>query len=147
MTVDISGLVYNLQQETTNQKEGAQLRIRRVIMKDQSGNIETVLFRSVIDKISNNNCYDLEKMRIQKFLNNRILKSTESTTVTENNSTNIELTDDELNTSPFEKLKMLKLFKIDAKTLIQIHLVKTDMKIVILDESDQMKHYISMPHL
>ena len=111
MTVDISGLVYNLQQETTNQKEGAQLRIRRVIMKVQSGNIETVLFRSVIDKISNNNCYDLEKMRIQKFLNNRILKSTESTTVTENNSTNIELTDDELNTSPFEKLKMLKLLK------------------------------------
>ena len=50
-------------------------------------------------------------MRIQKFMNNRILKSTESTTVTENNSINIELTDDELNTSPFEKLKMLKLLK------------------------------------
>ena len=80
-------------------------------MKDQSGNIEIVLFSSVIDKISNNNCYDLEKMRIQKFMNNRILKSTESTTVTGNNSINIELTDDELNTSPFEKLKMLKLLK------------------------------------
>ena len=107
-----SGYIWiSLQPATTNQKEGAQLRIRIVIMKDQSGNIETVLFRSVIDKLSNNNCYDLEKMRIQKFLNNRILKSTESKTVTENNSTNIELTDDELNTSPFEKLKILKLLK------------------------------------
>ena len=32
--VDISGLVYNLQQETTSQKEGALLRIRKGIMKD-----------------------------------------------------------------------------------------------------------------
>ena len=42
-------------------------------------------------------------MRIQKFMNNCILKSAESTTVTENNNINIELTDDELNASPFEK--------------------------------------------
>ena len=57
--VDISGLVYNLQQETTNQKEGAPLRIRKGIMKDETGSIDMVLFSSVIDKISNNNCYDL----------------------------------------------------------------------------------------
>ena len=76
--VDISGLVYNLQQETTNQKEGAPLRIRKGIMKDETGSIDMVLFSSVIDKISNNNCYDLKKMRIQKLMNNRILKSTES---------------------------------------------------------------------
>ena len=62
--VDISGLVYNLQQETTNQKEGAPFRIRKGIMKDQTGSIEIVLFSSVIDKISNNNrCCDLKKMR------------------------------------------------------------------------------------
>ena len=101
--VDISGLVYNLQQEATYRNEGAPLRIRKGIMKDQTRSIEVVLFSSVIDKISNNNCYDLKKMRIQKFMNNRILKSTESTTVTENNNINIELTDDELNASPFEK--------------------------------------------
>ena len=59
--VDISGLVYNLQQETTNQKEGAPLRIRKGIMKDETGSIDMVLFSSVIDKISNNNCYDLKK--------------------------------------------------------------------------------------
>ena len=68
--VDISGLVYNLQQETTSQKEGAPLRIRKGIMKDQKGSIEIVFFSSVIDKISNSNCYDLKKMRIQKFMNN-----------------------------------------------------------------------------
>ena len=39
-------------------------------------------------------------MRIQKFMNNRILKSTESTSVTEYNNINIELTNDKLNASP-----------------------------------------------
>ena len=73
-------------------------------MKDQTGSIEIAFFRSVIDKISNNNCYDLKKMRIQEFVNNRILKSTESTTVTENSNINIELTNDELNASPLKKL-------------------------------------------
>ena len=62
--VDISGLVYSLQQETTNQKQGAPFRIRKGIMKAQTGSIEIVLFSSVIDKISNNNrCCDLKKMR------------------------------------------------------------------------------------
>ena len=68
--MDISGLMYNLQQETTSQKESAPLHIRKDIMKDQTGSIEIVFFSSVIDKISNNNCYDLKKMRIQKFMNN-----------------------------------------------------------------------------
>ena len=65
-------LVHKLQQETANQKEGAPLRIRKGIMKYQTGSIEIVLFSSVIGKISNNNCYDLKKMRIQMFINNCI---------------------------------------------------------------------------
>ena len=117
--------MYNLQQETTSQKESAPLHIRKDIMKDQTGSIEIVFFSSVIDKISNNNCYDLKKMRIQKFMNNRILKSTESTTVTENNNISIELTDDELNASPFEKILNDKIVKIDTKTPIQIYLCST----------------------
>ena len=64
-------------------------------------------------------------MRIQKFMNNRILKSTESTTVTENNNISIELTDDELNASPFEKILNDKIVKIDTKTPIQIYLCST----------------------
>ena len=118
-------LVYKLQHETANQKEGAPLRIRKGIMKYQTGSIEIVLFSSVTGKISNNNCYDLKKMRIQMFINNCILKSTESTAVTENNNINTKLTDDELNPSPFEKVANPKIVKIDAKTLIQIYLSST----------------------
>ena len=123
--MDISGLVYNLQYKTTNQKEGTKLRIRKGIIKDQTGSIETLFFSLVIEKISNNNCCDFKKIRIQKFTNNRILKSTESTTVTENSNINIELTDGELNVSPFEKIVNAKIVKTDAKTLIQIYLCST----------------------
>ena len=58
-------------------------------------------------------------------MNNRILKSTEPTKVTENNNINIELTDDEVNASPFEKIGNAKIVKIYAKTLIQIYLCST----------------------
>ena len=118
----------------------------------------------------------LKKIRIQTFVTNHILTSTESTTVTGSSNINIELTDDEPNTSPFEKIVNAKIVKIDTKTLIQIYFcstgntqvtinnavgwcdicenaesqseckLKTDVKIVILDESDQMKYYISVPH-
>ena len=101
--VNISGLVYNLQHEKTTHKEGAPLLIRKGIVKDQIGSIEIVLLSSVIAKISNNNCYNFKKIRIRKFMNNPILKSAESTTVTKNNNINIELTNDELNASSFEK--------------------------------------------
>ena len=94
-------------------------------MKDQTGSIETLFFSLVIEKISNNNCCDFKKIRIQKFTNNRILKSTESTTVTENSNINIELTDDKLNASPFEKIVNAKIIKVDAKTLIQMYLCLT----------------------
>ena len=48
-------------------------------------------------------------------MNNRILKSAESTTVNENKNINIELTADKLNAFPFEKIVNVKSFKIDAK--------------------------------
>ena len=64
-------------------------------------------------------------MRIQYFTNNRILKSAESTAVTENSNINIELTDDELNAFPFEKIVNVKIVKADAKTLIQIYFCST----------------------
>ena len=38
------------------------LIIRREVVKDQTGRMEIVLFNSVIDKVSNNTCYDFKKI-------------------------------------------------------------------------------------
>ena len=55
------------------------MRIRKGMIKDETGSTETVLFSSLVDEVSNNPLYDFTKMRVQKFMNDRILKSTETT--------------------------------------------------------------------
>ena len=65
--------------------------------------------------MKNNLCYSLRKLRIQKNLDNSILKTTETTTATQNDEANIEVTDDELNASAFQKNVEAKVVKIDGK--------------------------------
>ena len=82
--VDVTGLVYNLQTEAEHEKDGKPLRIRKGMIKDETGSIEIVLFSSIGDGVSNNTPYDFKKMRVRKFMNERILKSTETTKVSKN---------------------------------------------------------------
>ena len=72
--VDVTGLVYNLQTEAEFDKDGKPLRIRKEMIKDDIGSIGIVLFSSLVDEVSNNTSYDFVKMRVQKFMNYRILK-------------------------------------------------------------------------
>ena len=65
--------------------------------------------------MKNDLCYNLRKLRIQKNLDNSILKTTETTTATQNDEANIEVTDDELNASAFQKNVEAKVVKIDGK--------------------------------
>ena len=79
---DVTGLAYNWQTETEHEKDGKPLwKIRKRMIKNETGSIEIVLFSSLVDEVSNNTSYDFKKMRIQKFMNDRILKSTETTKV------------------------------------------------------------------
>ena len=111
--VDVSGLICNLQQETTTEKDGKPLRIRKAIIKDETRNMEIVFFSDILDEVKNSLCYNLTKVRVQKFMDNRILKTTETTTVTQNDKVNIELMDDELSASTFQKKVKAKVVKID----------------------------------
>ena len=55
--------------------------------------MKIVLFSLVIDKVSNNTCHDFIKMRIQRFMDLCVLKSTEITTLSENESVKISVRD------------------------------------------------------
>ena len=59
--VDLTGFIYNLQSVVTHGKNKKTLRISKKVVKDQTGCMEIVLFSSVIDKVSNNTCYDFKK--------------------------------------------------------------------------------------
>ena len=65
--VDVTGLIYNQQQETTTEKDGKTLRIRKGIIKDETGNTEIVFFSGIIDEVKNNFYYNLAKVRIQNL--------------------------------------------------------------------------------
>ena len=83
--VDVTALVYNLPTEAKQEKDGKPLRIRKGMIKDETESIEIVLFSSLVDEVSNNTHYDFKKMIVQKFINDRILNSTENTKVSKKN--------------------------------------------------------------
>ena len=94
------------------------LRIRKGVIKDETGNMEIVFF-SDIEEVKNNLYYNLTKLRIQKFMDNRPLKTTETTRVTQNDKANIKVTVDETSASTFQTNVIAKIVKIDGKTVIQ----------------------------
>ena len=174
--VDVTGLVYNLQTEVGHEKDGKPLRIRKRMIKDETGSIEIVIFSSLVDEVSNNTSYDFNKMRIQKFMNDRILKSTETIKVSKNDDVAIFVTDEELSAFPYEKSVKAKVVSIDLKTLTQTYVCpvcsapvsinnavlwcekcdyassqsqcksKADVKMVIMNESGRLRSTIDVPH-
>ena len=92
------------------------------MIKDEAEHIEIILLSSLKDEISNNISYDFKKMRVQKFKNDRILRSIETTKVSKNDDVAIFVTEEELNAFSCEKAVKAKHIFIDFKTLIQRYL-------------------------
>lgn len=64
----MKGNIYVLQPQVTHEKDGRILGIREGFVKNQRESMKIVLFRSVIDEVSNNTCHDFKKTRIQEFM-------------------------------------------------------------------------------
>ena len=120
--VDVTSLVGNLQTEAEQEKDGKTLRIRKEMIKGETGSIEIVLFHSLVDEVSNNTSYEFKKMRVQKFMNDRILRLTETTKVSKNDDVAIFVTDKELCAFSYEKTVKTKVVSTDLKTLTQTYL-------------------------
>lgn len=80
----VSVLVFNLQEKITVKKDGKGLRLRKVILKDNTDKISALLFALTIYKVSDGTCYNLTRMRVKKYHDERVLKSTEKKEVCEN---------------------------------------------------------------
>ena len=59
------------------------------VVKDQTGSMEIVLFSSVKDKVSNSRCHAFKKLKIQKFMDVRLLNLTETMILSQNESVEI----------------------------------------------------------
>ena len=117
----ILGILANIT-EIENEKDGKTLRIQKGMIKDEAEHIEIILLSSLKDEISNNTSYDFKKMRVQKFNNDRILKSMGTTKVSKNDDVAIFVTEEKLNAFSCEKTVKEKHIFIDFKTLIQTYL-------------------------
>ena len=117
----ILGILANIT-EIENEKDGKTLRIQKGMIKDEAEHIEIILLSSLKDEISNNTSYDFKKMRVQKFNNDRILKSMGTTKVSKNDDVAIFVTEEKLNAFSCEKTAKEKHIFIDFKTLIQTYL-------------------------
>ena len=78
-----------------------------------------IVFFSDIEEVKNNLYYNLTKLRIQEVRDNRALKTTETTTVTQNDKANIKMTVDEFSASTFQTNVIANIVKMDGKTVIQ----------------------------
>ena len=155
--------------------DGKPLRIRTGIIKDETGNIEIVFF-SDIEEVKNNLYYNLTKLRIQRFMDNRTFKTKETTRVTQNDKVNIKVMVDEPSASTFQTNVIAKTVIIDGKTVIQAYFcsncnspvnisnalgryqvcdnvssqnkckLKTDVRMTVLGQSEKMRFCISVSH-
>ena len=121
-----------MQTEAEHEKDGKPRRIRKGMIKDETGSIEIELFSSLVVEVSNNTSYDFKKMRVQKFMNDRILKSTETTKVSKNDDVAIFVTDEELSVFSYEKTVKAKVVSIDLKTLAQTYLFAALLYVLIM---------------
>ena len=85
--VDVTVLLYNLQTKAEHEKDVKTVRIRKGMIKDETGSVEILLFNLLVDEVSNYTSYDFKKMRFLKFMNDCILISTEITKVSKNDVT------------------------------------------------------------
>ena len=92
------------------------------MLKDNTEKISGVFFEEIIDQIKERACYDLSKMRVQKYQEERVLKSTENSEAVENGALNLIKNEDDDNDSSINETKMVaKVVTIDLKILGQTY--------------------------
>lgn len=93
--VNVKCLVYNLQIEATVKKDEQTLRLEKEMIENEQDKIWLVLFNALIDNMKNNTYYEFKKLRVQKFMNERLLQSTEMSTALAIENPGTEVTEDE----------------------------------------------------
>ena len=151
-------LVFNLQEPTTVVKDGKPLQLSSAMIKDSTDKMPIIIFESLIKQISEGSCYDMTKMRVQRYLDERTLKVTLNSVVSSNNDIEITINVDNDNVyiSPDETKIAAKVVAIDLKTLAQFTYapilmcqfpLKMDLPGVIIVIMCQHKVHVNQKHI
>ena len=82
------------------------------IIKDSTDKMSIAIFESLIEKISEGICYDMTMIRVQRYLDKRILKTTITSEVFSNNNIDVPTNDnDDIYIFPDETKSLVFLFQ------------------------------------
>ena len=83
------------------------------MIKDSTDKMSIVIFESLIEKISEGICYDMTMIRVQRYLDKRILNTTITSEVFPNNNIDVPTNDnDDVYIFPDETKRLVFLFQI-----------------------------------
>ena len=92
------------------------------MIKDSPDKMPIIIFESIIGQTSEGSCYDMTNMRVQRYLDERILKTTMISEVSSNNDIEATTNDHDVYIFPDKTTIVAKVVAVDLKTLVQTYL-------------------------
>ena len=109
-----------MQKETTVNKDERVLQMRKGMIKDDRERMLLVLFKADVEDVHKDNYYEFKKMRVQKHMDEKLTKSTETSTGLKSQNTGLDVTEDET-AEPDQTQTDAKIVLVDMKTLIPMY--------------------------
>lgn len=95
--VNVVGIIFDIGPIQTCEKDGKPLKFRKATISDDTGTVPITLFSDISEKsLKDKQCYAFTNMRIAKYLSQRLLKSTQFTTVDLEDRKRVKLGDKDL---------------------------------------------------
>lgn len=94
--VDITTLVFNLEEPVTVMKDGKDLRLWKNMIKDSTDKMTVVIFELLIEKVRDGSCYDFTNMIVERYLDEWVLKTTLTTWILKSQIIGFTKSDDDV---------------------------------------------------
>ena len=81
--VNVKGIVYNIGALETASKDNKLLEFKKASLKDNTGSIPITFYNELTKQLEEGKCYKIIEVRITKYMNQRLLKTTEFAEISE----------------------------------------------------------------
>ena len=103
-------------------KDVKPLRLRRRMIRDSTNKMPMIICELLIEQMSEESWYNMTNMQVQRYLDERILKTALTSEVSSNDDIEVTAIDDDVYISPNETKFVAKVVTADLKTLVQTNL-------------------------
>ena len=83
-------------------KDGKPLRLRRRMIRDSTDKMPMIICELLIEQMWEESCYNMTNMQVQRYLEERILKTTLTSEVSSSDDIEVTAIDDDVYISPNE---------------------------------------------